>query len=71
VPIVEASIAPLVLRAFTIAVVHSVTIYDSLYVALAEQRDVGLVSADAKLIQRLPSDATLGRRMIWVRNVPA
>jgi predicted nucleic acid-binding protein len=69
-PIIEASIAPLVPRAFTIAVAHSVTIYDSLYVALAEQLDVALVSADAKLIQCLSSDATPGKRMIWVGNVP-
>jgi predicted nucleic acid-binding protein len=68
-PIVDAPIAPLMPRAFAIAVAHSVTIYDSLYVALAEQREVEFVSADMRLIRRLSGDSGLAKRMVWVRSL--
>jgi predicted nucleic acid-binding protein len=70
-PIIETPIAELVPRAFATSVARSVTIYDSPYVALAEQRDSGFVTADARLIQRLSANATLGRRIIRVRDVTA
>ena len=65
-PVTDTAIAILVPRAFTIAVTHSITVYDALYVALAEQRDVECVSADVKLIRRLSSDRDLRRRMVWI-----
>ncbi len=68
-PIVDTPIASLLPRAFAISVAHTVTIYNSLYVALAEQRDLKLVTADQRLIQRLSDDATLRQRMIWVGDV--
>jgi len=58
-------------RAFAISVAHSITICDSLYVALAEKRDVPLVTADERLIRRLTDDAALGRRTVWVGDVAA
>ncbi len=70
-PVVGTPIASLMPRAFAISVVHSVTIYDSLYVALAEQRDLKLVTADARLIRRLSDDVALGQRMVWVGDVAA
>ena len=70
-PIVATPIASLMPRAFAISVAHSVTIYDSLYVALAEQRDLKLVTADMRLIRRLADDAVLGQRMVWVGDVAA
>jgi len=68
-PIVDTPIAGLLPRAFAISVAHSVTIYDSIYIALAEQRDIPLVTADERLVQRLSGDANLGRRMVWVGNL--
>lgn len=70
-PIVGTPIASLLPRAFAISVAHTVTIYNSLYVALAEQRDLQLVTADQRLIQRLSDDTTLRQRMIWVGGVAA
>jgi predicted nucleic acid-binding protein len=53
-------------RAFAISVALAVTIYDSLYVALAERRDIVMVTADEILIRRLSGDAALAKRMVWV-----
>jgi predicted nucleic acid-binding protein len=69
-PVVGTPIASLIPRAFAISVAHMVTIYDSLYVALAEQRDLPLVTADERLIRRLSDDAALGQRMVWVGDLP-
>ncbi len=65
-PVVDAAIAGLVPRAFAISVAHAVTVYDSLYVALAEQRDIPLVTADERLVRRLAADAVLGKRVLWI-----
>nr|WP_294531315.1 type II toxin-antitoxin system VapC family toxin [uncultured Rhodopila sp.] len=65
-PVVETAIAGLVPRAFAISVAHSVTVYDSLYVALAEQRGIPFVTADERLVRRLAGDADLGNRLVWV-----
>ena len=68
-PVVGTPIATLAPRAFAISVAHAVTIYNSLYVALAEERDVPLVTADAKLMQRISGDAALRQRMVWVGDL--
>ena len=70
-PVVGTPIASLAPRAFAISVAQMVTIYHSLYVALAEQRDIPLVTADEKLMQRLSGDAALRRRMMWVGDLAA
>jgi predicted nucleic acid-binding protein len=67
-PVADTAVAGLVPRAFAISVAHSVTVYDSLYVALAEQRDIPLVTADERFIRRLSGDAHLAKRMVWVGN---
>lgn len=51
-PVTGAPVAGLLPRAWPIAVGHSVTIYDALYVALAVVRAVPLVTADEKLVRR-------------------
>lgn len=70
-PVIGTPIASLMPRAFAISIAHMLTIYHSLYVALAEQRDIPLVTADVRLIRRLSDDADLGRRMVWVGDVSA
>ena len=70
-PIVGTPIAALLPRALAISLAHMVTIYDALYVALAEKRDIPLVTADERLIRRLSGVAALGQRMIWVGDLSA
>lgn len=70
-PVVDTAIAGLVHRAFAISVAHSITIYDSLYVALAEHRDIPMVTADQRLLRRLSTDAAFGKRLVWVGDVVA
>ncbi len=70
-PIIGTPVAGLMQRAFAISAAHLVTIYDLLYVALAEQRGIPLVTADARLVRRMSSHAALGERMIWVGDLSA
>jgi predicted nucleic acid-binding protein len=68
-PIVGSPIAGLMARAFAISAARRITIYDSLYVALAEKLNVPLVTADRKLIRSLAFDQTFARRAIWVGDL--
>jgi predicted nucleic acid-binding protein len=68
-PVIGAPVTDLMPRAFAISVVQSVTIYDSLYVALAEKLDVPLVTADESLIRRMASEPALGKRVVWVGDL--
>ena len=68
-PVIGTPIASLMPRALAISVACVVTIYDSLYVALAEQRDIPMVTADQRLIRRLLGNAALARRMVWVGDL--
>lgn len=70
-PVTSTPIAGLMTRAFAISVVREVTIYDSLYVALAERLDVPMVTADERLMRRLASDPDLARHMVWVGDLSA
>jgi predicted nucleic acid-binding protein len=70
-PVIGTPIADLMARAFAISVARTVTIYDSLYVALAEKRDISMVTADERLIRRLSGDAALAKRMVWVGDLAA
>ena len=70
-PVADTAIAGLLPRAFAISVAHAVTIYDSLYLALAEQRDIPMVTADAKLVRRMSGVAALRQRMIWIGDLSA
>lgn len=65
-PVIGAPIADLIPRAFAISAANAVTIYDSLYIALAEKRDLPMVTADERLIRRMSGDAALAKRMLWV-----
>jgi predicted nucleic acid-binding protein len=52
-PVRVAAISGLLPRAFAIAVARSVTIYDSLYIALAERLEIPFITADEALIRRM------------------
>jgi len=68
-PVTGTPIAGLMPRAFAISAARMVTIYDSLYLALAEKRDIPMVTADERLIRKLSGDAGLAKRMIWVADL--
>ncbi|HVY17565.1 MAG TPA: type II toxin-antitoxin system VapC family toxin [Rhodopila sp.] len=63
-PIAETPIATLMPRAFEIAVARMVTVYDALYVALAEQRGVPMVTADERLVRRMAGELVVGVQCI-------
>ncbi|HET8997852.1 MAG TPA: type II toxin-antitoxin system VapC family toxin [Acetobacteraceae bacterium] len=67
-PVIGASISELMPLAFSISVAQSVTVYDSLYLALAEKLDIPLVTADRRLIARMAGSSSAGR-LIWVGDV--
>ena len=70
-PVVGTPIADLMVRAFAISAARTVTIYDSLYVALAEKRDIPMFTADERLIRRVSGNAALAKRMVWVGDLAA
>jgi predicted nucleic acid-binding protein len=56
---------PLVPRALSFALKAQRTVYDSLYLALAEERDCKFVTADEKLVNAL-KEITDGGRAVWL-----
>lgn len=63
-PVEPVPLAALLDRAFDLALTLRLTVYDTLYVALARTRGIPLVSDDRKLLQRMkrePSLAALAR----------
>jgi len=69
-PIIETPVAALMPHAFEIAAARMVTIHDALYVALAEQRDLHLITADQRLVRRMAGDPALAKRMVWLGDLP-
>jgi predicted nucleic acid-binding protein len=69
-PVAGTPVADLMPRAFAISVANAVTIYDSLYLALAEKRNIQLVTADQRLIRRMSGDAAFARLLVWVGDLP-
>ena len=65
-PIIDTPTESLMPRAFAISVAGSVTIYDGLYVALAEKLGAPMVTADHRLIRKMAGDAALSKLIIWV-----
>jgi predicted nucleic acid-binding protein len=66
-PIITTSIIDLMPRALA----AEITIYDSLYVVLAEARDIPLVTADARSLRRLANAPAFAKLMLWVGDVAA
>jgi predicted nucleic acid-binding protein len=64
-PVIGVPIAGLMPQAFLLAIEHAVTVYDSLYLALAVERGVPVVTADEKLVRRF-SATPLAHRVVWV-----
>ena len=68
-PVHAAPIAPLMKRAFAISVENGVTVYDSLYVALARDHGIPFVTADTRLLRKI-TDTTLRPLLRWVGDLP-
>ena len=64
-PVIGTPIAGLMSRAFAISVEHAVTIYDSLYVALAMERGIPVVTADERLVRRFRA-TDLSNSVVWI-----
>lgn len=67
-PVKGVPLADLAPAAFGIAAAEGVTIYDALYVALAEARSLPLVTGDARLMRRLSGPRWTGR-LRWVGDL--
>jgi predicted nucleic acid-binding protein len=59
----------LLASAFELAVKLDQTVYDCLYLALADERKVPLVTADRRF-HRAVSASMLGERIVWIEDVP-
>lgn len=58
-PVESVPLAALLDGALSLAVALRLTVYDSLYVALAKVRDIPLISDDQKLLRRMKAEPTL------------
>ena len=58
-------------RALAISAARGVTIHASLYIALAQERHIPLVTANMGLIRRPAGGAALTRHMVWVGDIQA
>lgn len=68
-PVSVTPIPGLMQRALAMSLGMSITIYDSLYVALAEQLGIPMVTADQTLIQRVATHADLARLVLSVADL--
>ncbi len=69
-PIEPVPLARLLDPALKLAIALRITVYDSLYVALAVARGIPLVSDDQKLLRRMRSDPALAPLAVSVRDLP-
>jgi predicted nucleic acid-binding protein len=69
VPLAIYPVQPLFLAAIELAVRTGRTVYDSVYVALAEQTGYPLVTADQRLYNSLQG-GPLASRLMWVEDLP-
>lgn len=70
-PVESVAVPGLMDRALRHSIDLRVTIYDSLYVALAEARRLPLVTADRKLLLKMRRSPALAALAHWLGDVPA
>jgi predicted nucleic acid-binding protein len=68
-PIELVPLSPLMDEALKQSLAYGITIYDSLYLALAVARDIAFVTADRKLLQKLSGDPNLMALVRWVGDL--
>jgi predicted nucleic acid-binding protein len=67
-PVAVVPLAQLAAAAMTIALRLGLTLYDALYLAVAEQQDATLVTADRRLFDAARRDKDLRARVRWIAN---
>lgn len=68
-PVTSIPLAGLVKRALALSLATGVTVYDTLYVALAFEREVEFITADRKLARKFAGDP-IGQKLItWVGDL--
>ncbi len=65
-PVATVPLDELIVAAMTIGLRVGVTIYDALYLALAEEQDSVLVTDDRRLLLASRGDRQLRNRVIWI-----
>jgi len=68
-PVVGVPLAGLMQGSFTLSIAFGITIYDSLYVALAELRRLPLVTADRRLVRRIGPGGLKSGSILWVGDL--
>jgi predicted nucleic acid-binding protein len=68
-PVELVPLSPLMDEALKQSLAYGITIYDSLYLALAVARDIAFVTADRKLLQKLSGDPNLMALVRWVGDL--
>jgi predicted nucleic acid-binding protein len=68
-PVASVALTGLVQAAIAQSLACGITLYDSLYVALAIQRGIPLVTADRKLVGKLTQAAVDPRLIVWVGDL--
>jgi predicted nucleic acid-binding protein len=69
-PIAAVPLGQLVSAAMTIALRLGITIYDSLYLALAERQDATLVTDDRRLLHAVRRNDRFRDRVLWLGETP-
>lgn len=69
-PIVVAPLHGIIATAGLLALELRLTAYDTLYLALAEQLDLPLVTADRRLHERAAGQARFASRLRWIGDMP-
>ena len=64
-PVQSIPVAPFMADAFAIAVRCDVTVYDALYISLAQQRGIPFVTADQRLVRKITEEG-LRPLLVWV-----
>ena len=70
-PVESVALPGLMDRALERSIDLRITIYDSLYVALAEVRRIPLVTADRKLLAKMQRNPALAALARWLGDVPS
>jgi len=68
-PVTSIPLAGLVKRALALSLATGVTVYDTLYVALAFERGVEFITADRKLARKFAGDPIGQKLIIWVGDL--
>ncbi len=70
-PVQVTALSDILTEATALALELRSTVYDALYVALAEKLDLPLITADRKLCERAAAMPRFAERVVWIGDLPA